>query len=323
MVDDAELEHRLAAFRHEAATPVALITAALNALDRQHLGDPDAAELLDTALRQAQVLQRLLDQLRGVGAEELVLDPTRVDLAGLAGQVVADLRASILAGRHCRVDAPDGSVAVDGDTTLLRQVLTNLLDNAVKYTGDDTTIHVAVDRRDSEVELVVTDEGEGVAGQPTLMRATATSAHIAPRRWAGWRRSRRKRYDSAMTTTGYCEEITPTRDSRPSRVASRNIRFASMSSTPDSSTRPQAPRAGTGGVRRMARSTIAAPTDPTFAPTSGHAPESAGAASSSTKNSPNAAPEARPSATSRRARIGRTRPVAVGTDTTPGGGEAI
>lgn len=165
MVDDEELEQRLAAFRHEAATPVALINAALNALDRQNIGDPDAAELLDSALRQAQVLQGLLDQLRGVGVEQLVLDATRVDLAGLAGQVVADLRESILADRDCRVDTPDGRVAVDGDTALLRQVLTNLLDNAVKYTGDDTTIHVAVTRRDGEVELAVTDEGKGVAPQ--------------------------------------------------------------------------------------------------------------------------------------------------------------
>lgn len=165
MVDEQELEQRLAAFRHEAATPVALINAALNALDRQDIGDPDAAELLDSALRQAQVLQRLLDQLRGVGVEELVLETTRVDLADLAGQVVADLRESILADRACRVDVPDGRVAVDGDTTLLRQVLTNLLDNAVKYTGDDTTVHVAVTRQGGEVELAVTDEGNGVAPQ--------------------------------------------------------------------------------------------------------------------------------------------------------------
>lgn len=163
MVDDDELEHRLAAFRHEAATPVALITAALNALDRQQVGGSDSAELLDTALRQAHVLQRLLDQLRGVGAEELVLDATRVDLTGLAGQVVTDLRASILADRDCRVDAPDGPVAVHGDTTLLRQVLNNLIDNAVKYTGQDTTIHVVVALRDGQAELAVTDEGDGVA----------------------------------------------------------------------------------------------------------------------------------------------------------------
>lgn len=163
MVDDEELEHRLAVFHHEAATPVALIVAALNTLDHQQVVGPDAAELLDMALRQAQVLQRLLDQLRGVGRDELVFDATRIDLAGLAGQIVTDLEATILQGRDCRVDVPDGPVPVDGDAILLRQVLTNLLDNAVKFTGAATTIRVAVARAGGHVELAVTDEGEGIA----------------------------------------------------------------------------------------------------------------------------------------------------------------
>lgn len=163
MVDEDELEQRLAAFRHEAANPVALITAALNALDRKQLAGSDDAGLVDAALRQTEVLQRLLDQLRGVGTERLVLDTTRIDLAGLAGQVVTDLEASLLQGRDCRLDAPHGLVPVEGDAALLRQMLTNLLDNAVKYTEDDTTIHVRVARGEGGAELAVTDEGEGIA----------------------------------------------------------------------------------------------------------------------------------------------------------------
>lgn len=163
MVHEEELERRLATFRHEAATPVSLITAALNALDRKQIGGSDEEQLLDTALRQAEVLQRLLDQLRGVGTDELELDTTRIDLAGLAGQVVTDLEVSILEGRDCRIDLPDGTVPVEGDAALLRQVLTNLLDNAVKYTPDHTTIHVRVSQDGGRAELAVTDEGEGIA----------------------------------------------------------------------------------------------------------------------------------------------------------------
>ncbi len=142
---------------------MALINAALNALDRKQLGGSDTGELVDAALRQAEVLQRLLDQLRGVGTERLVLDTTRIDLAGLAGQVVSDLAASLLQGRDCRIDTPHGPVPVDGDAALLRLMLTNLLDNAVKYTADDTTIHVRVTRGEGGVELAVTDEGDGIA----------------------------------------------------------------------------------------------------------------------------------------------------------------
>lgn len=163
MIDEEELEHRLAAFRHEAATPVTLITAALNALDRKQLGGSDAEQLVDTALRQTEVLHRLLDQLRAVSAGEFVCDTTRIELAGLAGQVVTDLESTVLAGRDCAVDVPDGPVAVEGDAALLRQVLTNLLDNAVKYTDDHTPIHVRVTGGDGRAELAVTDEGDGIA----------------------------------------------------------------------------------------------------------------------------------------------------------------
>lgn len=163
MADEDALEQRLATFRHEAANPVALIAAALHALQRRDVEGDEADQLLASALRQTEVLQRLLDQLRGVGSDDLLLATSRFDLAQLAEEVITDLGAGLLSGRDCRLDTPAGRVEVDGDPALLRQVLTNLLDNAVKYTPDHTAIHVTVDRVEDEAELAVTDEGHGIA----------------------------------------------------------------------------------------------------------------------------------------------------------------
>lgn len=163
MVDEDALERRLAVFRHEAATPVSLIAAALHELERGRRTDADAAELLDTALRQTERLQRLLEQLRGTGPEALSANATRLDLVALAADVIADLELTILADRDCRLDRHDGPVMVDADPGLLWQLLTNLLDNAVKYTSASTTIHVRVGVDGDEAELAVTDEGDGIA----------------------------------------------------------------------------------------------------------------------------------------------------------------
>lgn len=152
----------LSVFRHEAGTPLAVIGGALRQLEGADLA-PDDRALVDTALRQCQTLQRLLDQLRFADRDDLTLEREEVDVGVLAEEVVADLRATVLASHSCVVEVTEGPTSVLGDPVALRQMLFNLLDNAAKYSPEDTEIHLSVERDGDTVVVAVTDEGTGVS----------------------------------------------------------------------------------------------------------------------------------------------------------------
>jgi two-component system, OmpR family, sensor kinase len=92
--------------------------------------------------------------------EEPERDPEPLDLAALAGDAVVDARAT----------APDRSIELEvsgpaviiGDPLQLRQVLANLLRNAIIHTPAGTAIEVAVDREPEWVSLSVRDHGPGI-----------------------------------------------------------------------------------------------------------------------------------------------------------------
>jgi two-component system, OmpR family, sensor kinase len=153
----------LSVFHHEAATPVTLISSVLRHLERSGELSSEQEELVETAARQVEVLERLLDQLRVAERAELRLQLEPVDLAELCRELVDDLDTTILADHTCQVDAPDEPVVVEADAARLRQVLTNLLSNAVRYSEAGTAIHVEVASEEGGAQVWVTDEGQGIA----------------------------------------------------------------------------------------------------------------------------------------------------------------
>jgi light-regulated signal transduction histidine kinase (bacteriophytochrome) len=84
-----------------------------------------------------------------------------IDLSAMARDVMSDLRAGH-PGRHVRADVADGLIA-EGDNTLLRCVLENLLGNAWKYSSrnDRASIAFGAEERDGERVYFVRDDGAG------------------------------------------------------------------------------------------------------------------------------------------------------------------
>jgi two-component system OmpR family sensor kinase len=100
------------------------------------------------------LLLAYLDQERPLRLE-------KVDLRALTAEAVAD--ASVRAGgRPIDYAGPDDSLFVDGDADRLRQVLTNLLGNALTHTPDRTPVHILLRRDRDRVRLEVADEGPGL-----------------------------------------------------------------------------------------------------------------------------------------------------------------
>ncbi|MFN2317491.1 MAG: ATP-binding protein [Gemmatimonadales bacterium] len=153
---------------HELKTPLTSISGYAETL----LGDPDAdpattRRFLETILNNARRMQRLVDDQLDLSRIESGRWQPRVstmDTAGLIREAWAACahRAEALAiGFEVVVDPQ--AATLRGDADGLRQVLVNLLDNAVRYSPEGATVRCEAHGVGNGVELVVTDNGPGIA----------------------------------------------------------------------------------------------------------------------------------------------------------------
>jgi two-component system sensor histidine kinase SenX3 len=150
---------------HEIKTPVGalqlLAEAALDARD-----DPDAVQrfvgrMQHEAQRLSRLVQELLDLSRLQGGEPLPESrQVRVDL--LIDEAIDRARLRAESRRIALVRSGPSGVVVMGVEAQLVTALTNLLDNAVAYSPENTNVAVAVQRRDDVVEITVSDQGIGI-----------------------------------------------------------------------------------------------------------------------------------------------------------------
>jgi two-component system, OmpR family, sensor histidine kinase KdpD len=154
------------AVSHDLRTPLATIkVATTNLLDRPSgSSSPDARELLELVDMQADRLDRLvanlLDMTR-VQSGALAAHPEPVLLDDLITDAVRSLGSSVPAGR-VGMRFHKGFPVVDADPVLVRQVLANLVENALRHGPEDTPVTVSATNRDGVVEVGVADKGPGV-----------------------------------------------------------------------------------------------------------------------------------------------------------------
>lgn len=156
----------LAALGHELRNPMGAIANAANLLARLPEPDPAKARMHALLVRQSRQVARLLDDLLDVARVthgKLALHPAPLRLDLLAVRIAGDLAP--LAQRQSlvlEVHAPR-AVVVRGDEVRLAQVLSNLLDNAIKYTRAQGRVSVAVGTEGADAVLSVRDTGVGIA----------------------------------------------------------------------------------------------------------------------------------------------------------------
>jgi len=111
------------------------------------------------------VLQHLIDDLQDlalVDAGKLRLHPEPVDVAELLDQVATSHRSRAQEAGVALVAAVDGSPVATADPVRLRQVLTNLVTNALRYTPRGGTVRLSAKRLDRQVQIEVSDTGVGI-----------------------------------------------------------------------------------------------------------------------------------------------------------------
>lgn len=152
---------------HQLRSPLGGIKLHLELLERQAAGQPELLATLAEAQNGVIRLQRMLQQLIVLARADtnggaLDLDQ-RVDLRRLAADVLAD-RAPDALKHHVDIalDAPDEAVEVIGNALLLKEVIANLVDNAIAHSpaGGCVTAHVRAD--DMAGTIAIEDEGPGI-----------------------------------------------------------------------------------------------------------------------------------------------------------------
>jgi signal transduction histidine kinase len=172
-VESARTQQRefLANVSHELKTPLTSLIGFSQALGdgslRTEAERSRAAEIInEEAERLLRLSQELLDLAR-VEAGQLPMNSSRVDLRALVEQEIEITRPRA-AKRDLALDlaAPDGLPPVRGDQDRLRQVVANLLDNAVKYADPSAPVEVAIQNGAGRVEVSVANLVVGKGPDP-------------------------------------------------------------------------------------------------------------------------------------------------------------
>ena len=163
---DRRKDEFLATLAHELRNPLSPIAAGLELL-KASADDPQAAEeIREMMQRQTQHMVRLIDDLLDVSRitrGKLELRNSQVDLREIVRNAVEATRSLIEQSEHqFAARLPEKPLLLYADANRLTQVLTNLLNNAAKYTPRGGRIELEVEHEGSEIVLALSDSGVGI-----------------------------------------------------------------------------------------------------------------------------------------------------------------
>jgi heavy metal sensor kinase len=151
---------------HELKTPLAVLRGDIEVALRRERTPEEYERVLQSSLEEIARLTKLTEDLLTLArsdANEAVLELEDVQLDQLASEArayIAPLADS--AGVTLSYNPPDSPVIVEGDQKRLKQLLVNLLDNAIKYTSDGGSANLSLAVKDSSAIIEVVDTGRGI-----------------------------------------------------------------------------------------------------------------------------------------------------------------
>jgi signal transduction histidine kinase len=156
----------IAVVSHELRTPLTSIQGYLKTLLQlgPGLGDEQGRSFLEAADRQGDRLRRLIEQLLAVAKLEAKVEPLQlsvVSLEEIADDVVLELTPSAH-GHTFDLRFRPGLPLVETDDARIHQILSNLVENALKYSPPDTRVTIRGQERGGGVAIMVEDEGGGI-----------------------------------------------------------------------------------------------------------------------------------------------------------------
>jgi len=151
---------------HELRTPLAAVYGAIRTLRREdvELSEEDQAQFLEMIEAEATRLARIVDQILLAGqldADAVELEVTECDPSEIAARVIESAQVHSPETISLSLDV-DGTPKISCDENKLRQVLVNLVDNAVKYSPGGGRVELRVRNGNGSCVIDVVDEGLGI-----------------------------------------------------------------------------------------------------------------------------------------------------------------
>jgi signal transduction histidine kinase len=149
---------------HELKTPITAIKAMAELMTSYDLGEKERKEMLHDIYRQAERLELLIREILDashIDTGRVPLDLTTVKLRELIDDILHELEAQ-LEDRQVLVDVDADLPPVTADEAKLRQVIVNLLTNAIKYSPNGAPVSIEATPASDMVRVAVNDHGIGI-----------------------------------------------------------------------------------------------------------------------------------------------------------------
>ncbi|MEA3192404.1 MAG: hypothetical protein QOD26_737 [Betaproteobacteria bacterium] len=161
----------IATLAHELRNPLAPIRNAVHIMAQVPAGDPAQKAMRETIDRQSAQLSRIVEDMIDIARitrGALAMEHTRLDMADVVRHAVETSTPAIEAGRHTlELDLAAEEMPVSGDVHRLAQVLSNILNNAARYTPAGGSIAVRARVEGDKAVVRVRDTGRGI--EPELI----------------------------------------------------------------------------------------------------------------------------------------------------------
>jgi len=167
LLREAEKLHTafLNSISHDLRTPLVSISGSLSSLlQNPKIDDEDKNSLIETAYEESIKLNQLVGDLLNMARVEagaLHINKKPSDVKDLIGTTLKQMEKFIV-NFNIAVDIPDDLPEIEIDFILIMKVITNILDNAVKYSLKQKEINITARIKDNFIEISISDSGIGI-----------------------------------------------------------------------------------------------------------------------------------------------------------------
>lgn len=149
---------------HDVRTPLTSLLGYLDALESDILDNDEKIKYIRTSRKKAYDLKELVDnlfELFKIGSREILFSPEVKDINELLRENIIEWGAVFEQNKiSLKVDIPEDEYNVNIDENAFNRIISNLLQNAVQYTGD--CIEFKTQKSDSYIEIYIKDNGDGI-----------------------------------------------------------------------------------------------------------------------------------------------------------------